>query len=312
MGSNSPDGQRVAFVTGAGGFIGRHAVDALLRQNWRVGALGPHTASLGCAAAREDMTSVSNLAALAETLGAPHAVIHCAGGASVGPSWSDPGADFAMTLGSVNEALAFIRAHAPAARLVFLSSAAVYGDAGGALLHEDMAKRPMSPYGAHKALAEDLIQHWGRLFGVQSTILRLFSVYGPGLRKQLPWELSARALAAGAPPILFGSGEEQRDFLAIEDAVTLILRAADPALSPPAILNGGAGEAIKIRTLAAQLLASLGIAGDPRFSGEAKAGDPLSLVADTARAKAFGFNPETRLHQGLARYAAWVRTAFHA
>jgi UDP-glucose 4-epimerase len=251
-----------------------------------------------------------DLAALTElrdALGAPDAIIHCAGGASVARSLEDPAGDFERTVMSTLRVLDFMRTHAPGARLVFLSSAAVYGATNVEPLSEDLLKRPMSPYGEHKAMAEDHVHNSAAQFGLSATTLRLFSVYGPGLRKQLLWELSRRALAGEDPLTLFGTGEERRDFIAVEDAAELIARAANPAAQPPAVMNGGTGRATSVRELAEGLLAALGSEADVRFNGETKAGDPTTLVADTSRAHAFGFTPAVTLEQGLADYAAWAR-----
>ncbi len=295
-------------MTGAGGFIGAHVAGDLARSGWRVAAAGH--AGRPCpsaAAARWGALTPESLEHLNQAIGGADAIIHCAGGSSVAASLRDPTADFERTVTSTQRVLEFMRTHAPAARLVLMSSAAVYGAAGTELLHEGLPKRPVSPYGEHKARAEDLVAEWSAQYGLDATALRLFSVYGPGLRKQVLWELSRRALTGENPLTLFGSGEERRDFIAIGDAARLIARAADPSLRPPPTLNGGSGRATSVRDLAERLLGALGISAELAFSGAAKAGDPDSMVADMTRATAFGFAPTAMLEDELARYAAWVR-----
>lgn len=297
-----------AIVTGAAGFIGSHVTAALIRRGWRVGAAGHRGRQCDGAVAHHWGTlSLRSLSELTDQLGSVDAIVHCAGGSSVGPSLLDPAADFERTVLSTLHVLELMRARAPSARLVFLSSAAVYGAANIEPLHEDLPKRPISPYGAHKAIAEDLVAHWTAQFGLDATTLRLFSVYGAGLRKQLLWELSRRAAAGESPLTLFGSGEERRDFIAIDDAVDLIVRAADPAARPPPLINGGTGRGTSVRMLAESLLAALDRKAALRFSGDIKTGDPLTMVADMSRARAFGFDPSISLDEGLARYAAWER-----
>jgi UDP-glucose 4-epimerase len=299
-----------AIVTGAGGFIGSHVVATLAARGWRTGATGHLGRSCDSATACEwGALSVDSLSGLAGQLGSIAAIVHCAGGSSVGPSLQDPARDFERTVASTLQVLEFMRAHAPGARLVLLSSAAVYGAANVEPLHEDLPKQPISPYGKHKAIAEDHVAQWAREFGFSTATLRLFSVYGAGLRKQLLWELSRRALAGEDPLTLFGAGEERRDFIEITDAVDLIVRAADPASRPPAIMNGGSGRATTVRALAQHLLAALGCSQALGFNGEVKPGDPVTMVADTRRAEAFGFAPSVSLQDGLARYAAWARSA---
>ena len=296
------------IVTGAGGFIGSHVAAALVKRGWRVGAAGHR--GRACAGIHEQhwgTLDVEGLKSLAEKLGPISAIVHCAGGSSVGPSLQDPARDFERTVTSTLRVLEFMRAHAPAARLILLSSAAVYGAANVEPLHEELTRRPISPYGKHKAIAEDHVAQWAAQFGFSFATLRLFSVYGAGLRKQLLWELSRRAMAKEDPLTLFGTGEERRDFIAVDDAVALIVRAADRKLEPPAVMNGGSGQGTSVRELAEMLLAALGCEQHVRFSGEAKAGDPVTMVADVRKARAFGFAPAVSLNQGLAAYADWVR-----
>ncbi|HYD71502.1 MAG TPA: NAD-dependent epimerase/dehydratase family protein [Candidatus Binatia bacterium] len=302
--ASSPAG----IVTGAGGFIGSHVVKALVERGWRVGATGhPGRPCEGVAAQQWGALNVEALASLARSLGPISAIVHCAGGSSVGPSMQDPAKDFERTVTSTLRVLEFMRAHAPEARLILLSSAAVYGAADIEPLHEELPKQPISPYGKHKAMAEDHVAQWAEQFGLSFATLRLFSVYGPGLRKQLLWELSRRALAKEAPLTLFGTGQERRDFIAVDDAVALIVRAADRALEPPIVMNGGSGRGTSVRELAEQLLGALGCEQRVRFSGAAKAGDPITMVADVRRAQAFGFAPVVSLDRGLAAYADWAR-----
>jgi len=297
-------------VTGAGGFIGSHVAAELAAKGWRVGATGH--AGMPCpsaAAQRWGLLEASTLTELCDELGSVKAIVHCAGGSSVGRSLNDPAGDFERTVTSTLRVLDFMRRRAPGARLIFLSSAAVYGDANVEPLHEDLPKRPISPYGAHKALAEDLCANWAGQYGFEAVSLRLFSVYGAGLRKQLLWELSRRALAGEDPLQLFGSGQERRDFIAVDDTARLVAHIADPATRPPPLLNGGSGHATSVRELATGLLEALGAPQTLRFSGETKSGDPATMVADVTRARALGFTASTTLSQGLARYAQWVRSA---
>jgi UDP-glucose 4-epimerase len=281
---------------------------ALAERRWRTGAAGNPGRSCDSATACEwGAISADSLARLAGKLGAVDAIVHCAGGSSVGPSLQDPARDFERTVTSTLQVLEFMRERAPEARLVLLSSAAVYGAANVEPLHEDLPKQPISPYGKHKALAEDHAAEAANRSGLSVATLRLFSVYGAGLRKQLLWELSRRALAGEDPLTLFGTGEERRDFIEIADAVDLIVRAADPASQPPPVMNGGSGRATTVRALAQGLLDALGCEQKLGFNGTIKPGDPATMVADTRRADAFGFAPTVSLHDGLARYAAWAR-----
>ncbi len=298
-----PSGSGVAFVTGAAGFLGGAAAAALVRAGWRVAGFDvtPGWAQ-GCAHWITGEVHRDALARAAAGLGAPEVVFHAAGGSSVGASVADPETDFVRTVLSLRETLAFIEATAPAARLIYPSSAAVYGAASAGPLAEDAPLEPISPYGRHKLQAEAEIA----AAGVDAVILRFFSLYGPGLRKQLLWDLARRLAARPERLELFGTGEERRDFLYLDDAVRLVGLASDADLwGAPLILNGGRGEAITVREAAEGLARALGSDAVIGFSGETRAGDPAALVADVSAARALGFSPQVAFGEGARRYARW-------
>jgi UDP-glucose 4-epimerase len=304
----------VAFVTGAAGFLGRHAVSAFRRAGWRVAGLGHARAPedgldlADCDAWVTGRVSRLGLKQALARLGPPEVVVHAAGGASVRASLADPLEDYDRTLGSMREVLAFLKADAPAARLIFLSSAAVYGAAHTGRIREDAPLHPISPYGLHKRMAEELAIGWGRIFDLDVAVLRLFSVYGPGLRKQLLWDLAQRLCAESCGVELFGTGDELRDFVYVDDAVRLIgMLAAVRRPDRPLLLNGGSGQPCSVRRIAEGLCGALGAEAAVRFNGTVREGDPRSLVADTALASALGFQPQVELSDGVARFAAWVR-----
>ena len=138
--------------------------------------------------------------------------------------------------------------------------------------------------------------------------MRFFSIYGPGLRKQLLWELAGRAAAGPEAITLSGRGDEARDFLFVHDAVRLVAGLAGLERgAAPGVVNGGTGEAVTVRRAAQTLCRALGLQTRIEFSGAVREGDPKSLVADPAVAQALGFTPEVSLDAGLARFAAWFR-----
>ncbi len=298
-----PGGSGVAFVTGAAGFLGGAVAQALVGAGWRVAGfdVAPGWGE-GCAHWITGEVHRDALARAAAEIGLPELVFHAAGGSSVGASVADPEADFARTVLSVRETLAFLNAAAAGARLIYPSSAAVYGAASAGPLAEDAPLEPISPYGRHKLQAEAEIA----AAGVEAAILRFFSLYGPGLRKQLLWDL-ARRLAAGPRRLeLAGTGEERRDFLYIDDAVRLVGLAMGARLSgAPLVLNGGRGEAVTVRQAAETLARALGSDAAIGFSGQTRAGDPAALAADVSAAKALGFSPQASFEDGVRRYARW-------
>ena len=300
----------VAFVTGAGGFTGGAVAAGLRRAGWRVVCLGHpahHPGSDAEAPFVQGDIDLGLLAGAAALFGPPQLVFHAAGAASVGASIADPARDRDRTIGSLEPVLAYLRTDSPEARLIYPSSAAIYGDAGEGPIAEAATPAPASPYGRHKLEAERLIQTEHARRGLDAVIIRFFSAYGPGLRKQLLWELASRLAASPAAVELGGTGEEARDFLFIDDAVDLVLHlaASDQA---PRVVNGGVGEAVTVRRVAETLRDAMGSGTTITFSGAARAGDPKSLVADPAVSMAVGFRPSVPLAEGVGRLARWVRS----
>jgi UDP-glucose 4-epimerase len=319
----SPRGSGVAFVTGGFGFLGRALAVSLKAAGWTLGVIGnpPSTPARGLPPLAGGRTkggraadlfvagevSEAVLADFSESVGAPELVFHAAGGSSVGSSILDPEGDRERTLGSLHRTLEFMRARAPQARLIYPSSAAVYGAGHDGPIPEDAPIEPISPYGEHKAEAEAMIARAAEESGVKAVILRLFSVYGPGLRKQLLWELASRFAKAPASVELGGRGDERRDFLYIDDALSLVGVAATAEIGgAPLILNGGSGLGASVREIAEGFAAAMGARSGIRFSGAVRQGDPQSLVADISRAMALGFEPVTPLEAGLGQVAAWI------
>lgn len=304
--------RKLAFLAGGGGFLGAHAASALRAGGYSVVSfgLGSPPSSAGVLNHHEGLIARALLATAVRDHGAPDVVIHAAGGASVGRSWEDPRGDFDLTAGSTAEILDFLRHDAPETRLVYISSAAVYGAANTPPLREDMSCAPMSPYGVHKRACEELVLGETRIRGLGAVLIRFFSLYGEGLRKQLLWDLLERA-SADAPGALelWGDGGETRDFLHAEDAARIIALAADAAQpNAAAIYNGASGTPVSVQTLATKLMQAAGIDRELVFNGKTRVGDPRHLTADVTRLnQELGFSPSMSLEAGLGRYVDWRR-----
>ena len=301
-----PTGRHV-LVTGARGFLGRHVARAFRESGQDVVGIGHGSwardefREWGLSAWHAlDITC----ATLAECAGKPDVVVHCAGSSHVGFSLTDPYEDFQRTVDTTAAVLEFLRTRAPSALFVLLSSAAVYGNAAASAISEEAPVLPLSPYGTHKHLAERLCASHARSFGRRTIVLRLFSVYGPELRKQLLWD-ACRRLGTEAPEFS-GTGGERRDWLHVSDAAALVQVLADADAGAHTVFNGGTGIGTPVSEVVAELAAALG-ARAPRFSGQPRPGDPFSLVADASRARALGWQPQYDWRRGVREYAAWFR-----
>lgn len=300
------------WITGARGFVGRHAASACAARGMVVGGLGhgawPQAAHqrLGISHWMNGDITLANLDNLAASIGAPDLVLHLAGGSAVGPSFAQPMEDFRRSVASATELAEWLRLRSPSTRLAMASSAAVYGAGHEGAISETAPCRPFSPYGYHKRMAELVFESYARSFGLSVALVRYFSVYGPGLRKQLLWDCCTRLSEQPVHLSLGGHGQERRDWLHVADAADLLVRAAHAADASCRVYNGGTGTATTIRHVAEHLCFAWGRVGLPlAFSGQSRPGDPEQLVADTAAARSIGWQPSTAWREGLEEYVRW-------
>ena len=295
------------LVTGANGFLGRHVARAFARKGHTVAGIGhgnwerEEWSSWGLSEWHpEDVT----LDSLRRHAGSPSAIIHCAGSGSVAFSLESPLEDFERAVVTTAHVLEYVRSHAPTCRVVYPSSASVYGAVETVPIREDCPTRPISQYGVHKLMAEQMVAFSARQYGVRAAMVRLFSVYGPGLRKQLLWDACGK-FAAG-DQVFMGTGDEVRDWIHVEDAAELMILASDHASQECPTVNGGSGDGVTVRDVLLHLSCSL-LQREvvPSFSGIQRVGDPDRFVADIDGSTAWGWRPVRPWKAGLEEYAAW-------
>jgi UDP-glucose 4-epimerase len=302
----NPTPPRTTLVTGANGFIGRHVSRAASMRGDRVVGIGlgewteDSWHHWGLSAWSDFQVTVDSLAAIA---GKPDIVIHCAGSASVGLSFDDPAQDFQSTVGTTIEVLEFLRTRAPEAALVYPSSGAVYGNATILPITEDSPLAPISPYGVHKRIAEELCRSYSQSFGIRTAILRIFSAYGTDLRKQLLWDACRKAMQGQSE--FGGSGQETRDWVNVEDVARLMLIAAGHADAAAPTVNCATGQGVAIERILDVLFGALGTSLRPQFNRSVRLGDPERVAGDPTRARDWGWVPQVPWQDGIREYAAW-------
>jgi len=293
------------FLTGATGFLGQHIARDFLDSGHEVAGVDMTAvkpagfADYVCTRLPDD-----NLRALLERFG-PEICIHCAGGASVAASLADPRADFVSSVGLTEHLLATLASASPSCRAIFLSSAAVYGQPSKLPVSEDAPTNPLSPYGYHKRICELLFEKAALLDGLPTASLRIFSAYGPGLRRQVLWEMASQ-LAGGKPLRLQGTGDETRDFIHAVDVARAVRIVAERAPAKGEVYNVASGLEISIHQAAKMLCSFFPGAEPPYFAGQPIEGDPQRWQADCSRLAALGFAPTLPLKDGLGALARWA------
>ncbi|MDR4464010.1 MAG: NAD(P)-dependent oxidoreductase [Nitrospira sp.] len=302
------------WITGGKGFIGRHLARLIFLEGNRVCGIGhglwpaEEARKWGYTDWCNGEIEATNLSQLAHVSGLPDVVYHLAGGSSVGASLLHPREDFCRSVESTSRLLEWCRLNTRELRIVSVSSAAVYGVTPVGPISERSDLRPYSPYGVHKSMMEGLCQAYARSFGLSLAIVRLFSVYGAGLEKQLIWDLCIKLKRQGNSPVLLGgTGTELRDWVHVTDAAALLWLVRGQCDASCPVINGGTGIATSIHEVAGTVCEAWGEDVGVTFSGIARVGDPPCLVADSTKAAHLGFKPRVRLDDGIHQTVGWFK-----
>ena len=299
---------RRILVTGAFGFLGRYVARRWASEGWHVTGLGhgewvvEDWRKWGM---DEWFAADINAEALMTYAGKPDLIVHCAGSGSVSFSVSHPFQDFERTTLTMAAVLEYVRLYSPATRVVYPSSAAVYGAVHKFPIYENADIDPVSPYGVHKYMAEDLCRSYAKNYSISVSIVRFFSIYGNGLRKQLLWDACCK-LSSGYAKFA-GTGKELRDWIHVSDAAELLVTAALEASHKCPVINGGSGSSTSVREIVSRL-AKLFPNAESNFTGASRSGDPEHYQADITFASALGWRPRVDIDQGIELYAEWFKS----
>jgi UDP-glucose 4-epimerase len=300
---------KTVLITGVTGFIGRYIAREFAQAGWSVVGLGtrpPENAPTQYLLGYYQLTLPSpDLAILIEQL-QPQVCIHCAARASVPLSVSEPKADFTDGVVVTFNLLDALRLHAPQCRVIYLSSAAVYGNPKTLPVNESHSLNPISPYGYHKLICEQLCREFFQVYGLLTATVRIFSAYGPGLRRQVIWDICHKALTN---PVLNlqGTGNESRDFIHSRDIAKALYLLTEKAPCHADVYNLASGTETSIKELVNLILEQLKLDIPVHFEGTIPIGNPLNWKADINCLKKLGFLPEVTLDRGISVYTQWCR-----
>ena len=300
---------QIILVTGIHGFIGSYLARRLVKDGFRVVGIDVQPDTDGPWSDYASMVLPCSFLDEQIRKWQPSYCVHCAGPSSVGNSMLDPAADFSGSVTATQGLLDSIRREAPSCRLVYLSSAAVYGNPVSLPIHEDAPIQPVSPYGFHKRMCEWICLEFHTIYGIGTAGVRIFSAYGPGLRRQVIADICTKLEVNGNRTLeLHGTGEETRDFIHVDDIVSGIRTVIDRAPFQGEFYNLASGTSIRIAYLAEMLRERVDRGGLIHFSGDRRSGDPLCWSADITKLGALGFRPAIPIETGLSEYVSWHRS----
>lgn len=298
---------RTVLITGAAGFLGQHIGKYFEAKGWK-------TLGTDKKFSKDREVSGWELFPLAlpspkfeEILAEkkPDVLVHCAGKSSVAESIQNPKADYDSQVGVTEALLHAVKYNVQLTRFVYLSSAAVYGNPPLLPIHETSILAPISPYGKHKQIAEELCQEAFAALGIPTVIARIFSAYGPGLKRQVIWETCRQAVSKKRV-LLEGTGKETRDFIHATDVAQSIYLLSTHPEAVGKVFNVALGFENSIEKMA-YLVSQHIRCGTAKFMGRQRLGDPGRWVANIESLKALGFSAKFDLEAGLNDTLAWVR-----
>ncbi len=304
------------LVTGGAGFIGSHIVEELVRRGHRVRVLDSFLTGK-----RENLEpflgriellegDIRDLDTCRKAILGMDFVLHQAALPSVQSSIEDPFLTNAINIdGTLN--ILWIAAQAGVKKLVFASSTAVYGDDSRPAKTEDAVGNPLSPYALSKWIGERFCRMFARLYGLPTVCLRYFNVFGP---RQDPFSQYAAVIPifiqkvlAGEPPVIFGDGEQTRDFVYVSNVVAANLLAVEASDVSGEVFNIACAGSISINTLVREIKAILGSTVQPLYH-QARPGEIRYSLADLTKARTLlGYKRLEGFREGLKKTIAWYQ-----
>src|SRR5271157_110332 len=306
------------LVTGGAGFIGSNTVDELVRRGHGVVVLDDLSSGKeeNLAEMRNKITfmkgSITDLETVQKAMLQAEFVIHLAARTSVPRSVKDPLETNRINVDGTLNVLLAARDN-KVKRVVFAASSSVYGETPTLPKTEEMQPSPISPYGVSKYVGELYAQAFHRCYGLESVALRYFNIFGPRQNPDSPYSgVLSKFVAAyqrGDTPVIFGDGEQSRDFTYVDNVVDATLKACTSPEAVGKVINVGVGRSYTLNQTIALLNGIFGRQVRPRYDPPRK-GDALRSLADILLARqVLGYEPRVSFEEGLRRTVDWFRTA---
>jgi UDP-glucose 4-epimerase len=303
-------------VTGGAGFIGSNTVDELVRRGHSVVVLDDLSSGKeeNLAEIRNKITlikgSITDIEIVRKAMHEAEYVIHLAARTSVPKSVKDPIETNKINIDGTLNVLVAAR-DAKVKRIVFAASSSAYGETPTLPKIEKMEPQPISPYGVTKYVGELYAQTFGRCYGLENVSLRYFNIFGPRQEPSSPYSgvlaKFCTAFLEDTQPVIFGDGEQTRDFTYVDNAVQANLLACEAPNVSGKVFNVGVGGRFSLNQTVALLSDISGKKLEPKYEA-ARDGDIRDSQADISQAREFlGYEPAVTFEDGMRRTFEWYR-----
>jgi len=291
------------LIIGSKGFIGSHCVSFFSKEHevWQCDVVVDYTSPnyLLLDASNADYNDVFQNQQF-------DICINCSGAASVPDSIKNPQRDFILNTHNVFKQLDAIRKYNANCKYINLSSAAVYGNPVELPVTENQELAPISPYGMHKKMAEEICKEFYNLYAIETCSLRVFSAYGNGLKKQLFWDLYQK-YKSNKSIVLYGTGNESRDFININDLVVAINCVMLQDEFEGGVINVANGKELAIKTVVTLFFKQIDPEINFSFEGQKRVGDPINWVANIDKLSMKGYKQKVGIEEGISNYVKWLK-----
>lgn len=302
------------LVTGGAGFIGSHLAEDLVTKGHKVRVLDnfsngqPNMSGVGISLIKGD---VCNLSRVLQVTKGVDVIYHLAAVLGVEYAYQHPIETLEVEIMGTRNILEGMRKN-DVDRIVYSSSSEVYGEPASLPIGEGDRTAPKSTYGVAKLTGERYCEAYRRAYGIEYVILRYFNVYGPRQDDRFVIPKFIRASLQGAPLLIYGDGNQLRDFTFVKDAVQLTVTVAEADRAKGQTLNVGTGIATKAWDLAKLVLNLTGSKSNIMLKGFDQSTRPKEIeifnrVADIGKARQLAYEPQTSIRDGIAATISWLQ-----
>ena len=296
--------QKKILITGAEGFIAKNLTNFLDKKGFKIFGIGNKkynkkiSEKFGYQFLSSKKINTNNLKKEFKNL---DLIIHCAGSGSVGLSKKENYKKNYLTTKSV---LDFSVQLKEKPKIIFMSSYSLYGNSYTKPINENCALKPTSSYALTKKSSEDILLKYSQVYGLKIVILRLASIYGEGLKKQLIFDSCEKI--SNNRNIFYGTGNEIRDWLHVSDLCALVYKVIKKDLKKNMIVNCGSGKGSRVKDIIEIVKKQFNPSIKIKYV-KAKQKSPNVLITDIKLAKSFKWAPKINIKKGILEYTKWYK-----